>query len=420
VWYVSKYVAPPGKGSASGRGYLLMKELARSGDRVVIITSDSNELAQVPVLDRPYMHQSIDGMDLWWVRTLKYQVAKSARRILSWMDFEWRIFRMPKKELPTPDVLVVSSLSLLTILNGFLLRRRYGCRLVFEIRDIWPLTLTEEGGFRPSNPFVMLLAMIEWLGYRYSDAIVGTMPNLGEHVNKVLGHVRPVSCVPMGFDEQVHAEVLPLPAGYVADYIPEGKFIVAHVGSMGISNALDTFLECALQLRDRTNIHFLLVGDGDLRVAYQRRYGHLPNISFGVKVRKEIVQSVLQRCDLLYFATHVSEVWRYGQSLNKMIDYMLSGKPILASHTGFPSMINEADCGRFVPSGDVKALKNEIVRMTAMTPEARAEMGQRGRQWILAHRNYRALARDYRAILFPPVPQLLHEVNSECENTFRS
>lgn len=410
MWYVSKYVAPPGKGSAGGRGYLLMKELARVGDRVVIIASDSNQLAQMSALDRPYMHQSVDGMDLWLVRTLKYQVAKSARRILSWLDFEWRLFRMPKKELPNPDVLVISSLSLLTILNGFLLRRRYRCRLVFEIRDIWPLTLTAEGGFRRGNPFVMFLAIIEWLGYRYSDAIVGSMPNLGEHVNNVLGYERLVSCVPMGFDEQEHAEVLPLPAGYVADYIPEGKFIVAHIGSMGITNALDIFLECAMQLSGHANIHFLLVGDGDLRGTYEQRYGHLPNISFGAKVPKKMVQSLLRRCDLLYFSTHVSDVWKYGQSLNKMIDYMLSGKPIVASYTGFPSMINEADCGRFVPSGDVKALKDEIVRLATITPEARAEMGQRGRQWILAHRNYRALAQAYRAILFPLLLQPLNEV----------
>lgn len=413
VWYVSKYVVPPGKGSAGGRGYLLMKELAHLGNRVVIITSDSNQLAQVPALDRPYVHQAVDGMEIWWVRTLKYRVAKSTRRILSWLNFEWRLFRMPKKDLPVPDVVVISSLSLLTILNGFLLRRRYGCRLVFEIRDIWPLTLTEEGGFKPSNPFIKFLALIEWLGYRYADVVVGTMPNLGEHVKNVLGYARPVVCIPMGFDKQTELEVLPLPEDFARDYIPQGKFVVAHVGSMGIANALNTFLECASQLSDRTDIHFLLVGGGDLREEYQKRYGHLSNISFGAKVRKEMVQSVLQKCDLLYFSTHLSKVWRYGQSLNKVIDYMLSGKPILASYTGFPSMINEADCGRFVPSGDVKALKEEIVRLAAMNPEARSRMGQRGRQWILTHRSYQVLAGNYQTILFPLLSQSSNSIRED-------
>jgi len=57
---------------------------------------------------------------------------------------------MPKGQLPKPDVIVASSLSPLTVVNGFLLRKRYRCRLVFEIRDIWPLTITEEGASVPA------------------------------------------------------------------------------------------------------------------------------------------------------------------------------------------------------------------------------------------------------------------------------
>ena len=92
---------------------------------------------------------------------MKYSVAKSLRRILSWLDFEWRLFRLPKHQLPPPDVVVVSSLSLLTIVQGLFWRRRYKCRLVFEIRDIWPLTITEEGGFSPRNPLVLGLATVD-------------------------------------------------------------------------------------------------------------------------------------------------------------------------------------------------------------------------------------------------------------------
>lgn len=131
IWYVSKYVSPPAKTGAGGRGYLIMRELARMGHTCVIVTSDSNLLTQVPNMTAPYQLQLVDGMQLWWVRTLKYKVAKSAQRILSWLHFEWRLWRMPKGNLPKPDTIVVSSLSLLTIINGMWLRRRYRCRLVF-------------------------------------------------------------------------------------------------------------------------------------------------------------------------------------------------------------------------------------------------------------------------------------------------
>lgn len=401
VWYVSKYVAPPAKASAGGRGYLLMREIARMGYEVVIITSDSNQLAEVPTLTQPYLFQQVDGLQLCWIRTLKYQVAKSVRRILSWLDFEWRLLRLSKAQLPAPDVVVVSSLSLLTILNGFLLRRRYKCRLVLEIRDIWPLTITEEGGFSTRNPLVLALGFVEKVGYRHADAIVGTMPNLGEHVTHVLGQPRATHCIPMGVDELALSATQELPADYVEQYIPKHKFVVAHAGTIGITNALDTMLDCAKIMASDPRVHFLVVGEGPLRTQYQTKYGDLPNVTFAPRVPKQMVQSVLEKCDLLYFSVHVSTVWKYGQSLNKVIDYMLAGKPVVASYTGYPSMINEAQCGTYVPAGDVDALREEVLRYADMDPVERATIGNRGRAWILEHRRYEILARSYLSILIP-------------------
>jgi glycosyltransferase involved in cell wall biosynthesis len=370
------------------------------GCRSVIITSDSNQLAEVPVLDTPYLVQNSDGIQLYWIRTMKYSVAKSLRRIVSWLDFEWRLWLMPKDALPTPDVVVVSSLSLLTVLNGFLLRRRYKCRLVLEIRDIWPLTITEEGGFSRWNPLVLGLGLIEKLGYRYADAIVGTMPNLGEHVASVLGQPKLTHCIPMGVDEATLMAGSMLPTDYVDKHIPRGKFIVAHAGTIGITNALDTLLNCAESMHDDPRVHFLVVGEGDLRTHYQQKYAHLTNLTFAPRVPKQMVQAVLSHCDLLYFSVHVSRVWKYGQSLNKVIDYMLSSKPVVASYTGYPSMINEADCGSYVPAGDVTALRREVQRYAVMDVTQREAIGRRGREWILAHRRYETLAKNYMPILF--------------------
>ncbi len=402
IWYVSKYVAPSAKASAGGRGYLIMREMACMGHECVIITSNSNQLAEVPDMDEPYRLQQVDGLQLWWVNTLKYQVAKSLRRILSWLDFEWRLWRMPKATLPKPDAIIVSSLSLLTIINGFLLRQRYRARLVFEIRDIWPLTITEEGGFSPHNPLVLGLGWLEKWGYRNADEVVGTMPNLGEHVAEVLGFTMPTHCIPMGVTEDSFGEGESLADGYADKYIPKNKFIVAHVGTIGITNALDTLLNCAQAMKYNVSVHFLVVGEGDLRVQYQKKYAHLSNLTFAPRVPKTMVQAVLRRCDLLYFSVNASKVWRFGQSLNKVIDYMLAGKPVVASYSGFPSMINEADCGSFVPAGDVQALRQEFERYLQMPNSLREAIGKRGRDWLLANRRYSKLAQDYQSILLDP------------------
>ncbi|HDZ9145125.1 TPA: glycosyltransferase, partial [Vibrio cholerae] len=134
---------------------------------------------------------------------------------------------------------------------------------------------------------------------------------------------------------------------------------------------------------------------------YSSKYGHLSNVVFAPKVNKDQVQAVLSHCDLVYFSVFPSKVWEYGQSLNKVIDYMLSGKPILASYYGYPSMINEAECGYFVPSGDSDSLKDKIVELSQMPKSLRNELGQRGRDWLFTNRTYKHLSIQFSKILFP-------------------
>lgn len=399
VWYVSKYVTLPQSGDPLGRGYALMREIAQQGHDSVIVMSDSMGKLNAPKAELAYSIESVDGMTLAWVRTIKYTSSKSLRRIASWLDFERALLRLPTSQLPAPDVVVVSCPSLLTILNGFRLRRKLRCRLVFEVRDIWPLTITEEGGYSERNLIVRALAAIEKAAYERSDVIVGTMPNLGLHVENVTGVAKPTYCVPMGIDSAAYRESAKLPQVYVEKHIPKDQFTVVYAGSIGIANALDPLFACAESMRDVAGVHFLVVGEGELLEQYERDYGHLPNVTFAPRVPKGQVHDLLTRCDLLYLSVHKSRVWDYGLSHNKLIDYMASGRPIVASYSGRPSMINEADCGTFVPAGDPAALQAEVERYRAMSPADRAEVGARGRDWLLANRDYRRLASEYLDIL---------------------
>lgn len=395
IWYISKYIAPASAARVGARGFLLLKEFARRGHSATLITSDSNHLVIAPVLTTPVFQCEEDGVNVLWLRTKKYVGVRSLGRVLSWLDFERRLWKMPKKRLDAPDVIIVSSLSLLTIVNGFLLKRKYKCKLIFEIRDIWPMVLTETGRLSPFNPFVIFLQWIERFGYKKSDLIVGTMPNLGEHVESVLGFKRPVVCVPQGVDAALLSPPDSLSPEFVDQYIKKDKLVICHAGSIGADNALETLVACAHQMQDRPDIHFLIVGEGDLKVHFQEQTKGLGNITFAPRVEKSQVQSVLSYADIVYFAVHASPIWRFGQSLNKVVDYMLSGKPIIASYTGYPSMLNEAECGSYVPAGDVAALRTEIERFATLSEEERSAIGGRGRAWLLENRTYEKLADDY-------------------------
>lgn len=400
IWYISKYFAPSTINSDGGRGWLLMQEFASNGYRPIVITSDSNNLIELPEFEKKVTIHKQSGVELVWLKTLKYNLAKSLKRLLSWFHFEWNVFCLDKKELSNPDVIIVSSLSLLTIVNGAILKRRYKCKLVFEIRDIWPLTLVEEGGFHRYNPFVLFLSMIERWGYKKSDQIVGTMPNLGEHVKAVLGYRKDVACIPMGVSPSMLVNKQDVSQDYIDKYLRPNFFNVVHAGTVGITNSLDTLFEAASILKDDPYIRFVIVGDGALKDSYLEKYGHLRNLIFAPRVEKNQVQSVLSKAHVVYFSVFNSRVWDFGQSLNKVVDYMLSSKPVLASYSGYPSMLNEANCGFYVPAEDVESLVKKIKELSLMSAVELDEIGRRGREWIMANRTYDKLGRDYLNLLF--------------------
>ncbi len=402
IWYLCKYVETPGTTSPGSRGYSLMAELARLGAEVTVFCSDSGHHfwgGQGVVGDGTPAESEHARLSLIRIRTCKYSRQRSLRRVLSWLDFEFRLLMMSKATFVKPNVIIASSLSLLTVVTGLLLSLRYRCRLIFEVRDIWPLTLVAEGGFSKTNPLIVLLSLVEWAGYRWSDLVVGTMPNLAEHVGRVVAYPPPVHCIPIGFDERFQPGPIGSDAGEAVPTCLDGKFIIGYSGSFGVSNALETLLDCAASLVQEERIHFLLMGDGDLRPHYEARFGKLRNVSFLPSVPRDRVFRFLERCDVLYFAARRSEVWRYGQSLNKLIDYMLAGKPIVCSYSGYMSMINEAQCGIVVPAEDVVALRSEILRIVDLGSQARREMGERARQWVIANRSYATLGSQYHDLI---------------------
>jgi len=368
------------------------------GYKTIVICSDSSHLLNFPQFKSTYTKEVFDGVDTWWIKTIKYVGAKSIRRMISWIDFELKLFFMDKRKLPRPDVVIVSSLSLFTIINGYFLKKKYKCKLIFEVRDIWPLSITEASNFKASNPLIKLLAWIEKFGYKNADVLVGTMPNLKEHAEKITGNSLQCFCIPQGVDMNLYASPAPLPKGYAEQYIPRDKFIVAYAGSIGRTNSLETIIECAKQLSHNDNIHFLFIGSGDLLSFFKSETESYNNITFAPKVKRGQVQTILAQCDLMYDSVMDLKLYHYGLSRNKWIDYLYSGKPLLASYSGFPSMLNEAKCGQFIPAEDQKSLKKAILYYSALSTEELNDIGLRGKQWLISNRTFDKLALDYREL----------------------
>jgi glycosyltransferase involved in cell wall biosynthesis len=399
IWFISKYASPPLYAKAPSRLFFLAKEAKKIGNDVRLITSDANHFTSIPITGKLYNFEHHEGVDITWIKTKKYKKTASIDRILSWLDFEWKLFRMPLKKVSKPDVVIVSSLSIFTILYGYYLKKKFKSFLVFEIRDIWPLTLIEEGGFSKWHPLSLIIGYVEKFGYRNSDLIVGTMPNLKQHVlNKGITN-KPVFCSPLGFEPNNYIEEDLSQNNPFDKLIPEDKVIIGYAGSMGISNGLDIFIEAIKSMNSYTNIHFLLVGSGDLKEKFQNSLSENTNVTFLPRIEQNNVKYFLNICDILYLSTLSSKVWDYGQSMNKVVEYMLAAKPIIATYTGFPSMINEANCGIFLNTTNYQDLINTFLKYAQMSNIDRVALGKNGRNWIFENRMYNKLASSYLEII---------------------
>jgi glycosyltransferase involved in cell wall biosynthesis len=395
IWFISKYASPPSYAKVPSRLFYLAKEAKKLGNDVRLITSDANHFTSIPETGKVYNYENQGTVDIVWIKTKKYKKTASIERILSWLDFEWKLFKMQLKKVSRPDVVIISSLSIFTILYGYFLKKKFKCFLIFEIRDIWPLTIIEEGGFSKFHPLSIIIGLIEKFGYRNSDLIVGTMPNLEAHVNKRIKILKPVFCSPLGFDTENYLEkelLLNNPFDYL---VSSDKVIVGYAGSLGLANGLDIFFETIKLMESNTNIHFIIVGSGDLENKFRNETSSLKNLTFLSRIEHKQVNNFLQICDILFVSTKQSIVWNYGQSMNKIVEYMLAAKPIIAIYDGFPSMINDANCGVFISKRDPEILKIEFLKFATLTKQDLHKIGENGRKWIIENRTYSKLAIEY-------------------------
>lgn len=397
IWYISKY-ANIKKYGADTRHASFCEEFAKAGHKVRLITSNSSHLYNnLPKFKNHYYDEISNNFNVTWVNTLKYSKATSIKRICSWLWFDFFVLMMAfKKKYEKPDVVIASSLSLFTVLTGCFYKRFYKAKFIFEVRDIWPQTLIDLKGFSSNHPLIWLLNKIERLGYKYSDAIVGTMPGLKLHVENEVGLGSKVYCIPQGVNLAFYDNSQQkLSEEYVEQYIPKDKFIVTYTGTFGEANALEYIIEAAKKLKHTSKIHFLLVGEGYLKEDLKDNASELTNITFAPKVVKEQVQHLLSLSDLLVASVRDEKIYKYGMSLNKFIDYMYAKKPIVCMYSGYPSMVNEAKCGEFTPAENSNEFASVIKKYQLITPLDRQQIGELGYKFLISERSFGVLSKRY-------------------------
>jgi glycosyltransferase involved in cell wall biosynthesis len=393
IWVINFFAGNPESGWGE-RHYYFAKYWKESGFKVKIISSSFNHLSnKLPVVSGSlFTEENYNGIDFIWVKSPVYN-PKSFTRFVSMLVFAWNVLRLPIEKFGKPSTVIVSSMPVFPIWSGLRMKRKWNCRLLFEIRDIWPLTLQLLGNKSNFHPAVIFLGWFEKIGYRNSDVVVSLLPNAQKHFNKIAKKEVPFSYIPNGIDyTQLDSEKIPQE---LESKIPKGKFIIGYAGTIGLANALEFFVGAAELLKDDPRFHFVIVGDGYLKADLERQTSGWSNITFFEKIRKNQVQNLLTFFDVCFVGRNNTPLFQFGVSANKYFDYMLAEKPILDSNNLIKDPVELSGCGIIVSPDSSESIRDGIEEFFSLTTEERNRMGSLGKAYVLKEHNIEILAKRY-------------------------
>lgn len=383
------------------RPYQFALEWVKGGHNVTIVAASYSHVRFTqPQCLQAITTEEIQGIRYVWVRTPPYQ-GNGLRRIINMFSFSWQLY-LNALPHPAPDVVMDSSTYPFTIYGAARIARKYGAKLIFEVHDLWPLTPMELGGYSRWHPFILLMQAAENYAYTHADAVVSMLPNALDYM---VQHGLPPQRfyhIPNGINMAEWTTHGELPAEHqklLSMLRQHGLRIVGYVGSHGISNALEVLLETARRLNNE-QIAFVLVGQGPLKEQLQARAHDLPHVFFLPPVPKTCLPVLFHHMDLLYIGWNKNPLYRFGISPNKLLDYMMAAKPVIHSVEAANDLVAESQCGLSVPAEDPEAVATAIITLTQMSPADLEQMGQRGRDYVLAHHDYRVLAQKFLDLVY--------------------
>lgn len=392
---ISKYTILPQFG-APNRQYFISKYLSQQPDTDVLLIGSKSTLAPVPCFKGLYHSVSDGHLEMVTLNGPVVDPGFNLKRLRSWFVFEFNIFRFRERILAfKPDVVIVSSLSILTFLTGIFLKKWLRIPLVIEVRDIHPLTIIEVGKKSPYNPAIIFLKLVEKFGYKNADLIVSPLPNADEHIRTVIKKEFNFYWLPQGVDLKFYEQpVKKLPVELIER--KPGDFIIGYAGTLGKANALDVIFEAAVSIqKSHPHIKFVFIGDGPLKNDFREKYKNLENIYFVPAVSKIDLQQVLEKVDIVINTWLNIPIYRFGINPNKWVDYMYAAKPLLVAFSGYTSIIEEEGCGIVVPAENTGALVKGIIQFSEMPAVELEMMGKRGKHYLIGNLSYENLTADF-------------------------
>lgn len=401
IWLINQYASTPETGMG-GRHYYLAEELAKKGYKVYVIAAAYTHLLRhPPIMSKDVEIEKInDNFNFVWIKLPHYSEAHSKQRVFNWFNFAWKIKKLKNLSLYKPDLILYSSPSPFGYMGAKSLANSYNCPFVFEVRDIWPLTLLELGGYSRKHPFIKFMQYIEDTAYKNSDFVVSNLANAVEHMQNRGMETSKFRWIPNGFSLSEVISKDPLDEDVVVK-IPKNKFIIGYTGTIGVANALDDLINAANLAKEYKDIHFILVGNGKEKeelVAKVVELG-LDNITFIDGIPKKQIQSILALFDTCYIGWHNNPLYQFGIAPNKLPEYLYSGKPIIHAFSGYGDPVKISKSGVTVHAENPDAIFAGILELYHMTEDQRKILGENGKKFAIEKFDYSQLANEILSFL---------------------
>lgn len=176
-----------------------------------------------------------------------------------------------------------------------------------------------------------------------------------------------------------------------AQYIGTISSIVAYEG-------LDDLVSAFAQVRQsNTQVKLLIVGDGVVLPSLKRQaeeLGILEHCIFPGRVDRALAPTYHQAMNIFVVPRKDLDVTRNVTPL-KPVEASASARPVIASDLpALRELVHDGFNGQIVPTENPAALAEAITKLLA-DPQRQQELGQAGREWVLADRTWEANARKY-------------------------
>jgi len=395
IWVFNQYASAPKYSTGAGeRHFYIAKNIKNKLLTFTIFSSSFNHLfVEQPKVTKKFTEEIIDNITFCWVKTLQYgRSSTSMLRIISLFQFMFKLFFIPKDRFGKPDMIIISSMSMFPIYSALWYKMRFpNLKIIFEIRDLWPLTLIKLAKHHKWHPFVILLSITEKIAYNKSDYIISLLPNANKYIQTVINNKFNYQWIPNGSIINENKSII--------NYKMPNGFIVGYCGTLTTAMSIEIFIDVVKDLSHNYPIYGFILGDGPIKKELLKRANNNKNLIFHKKVKKDYVNSYMSQCDLFYIGWRNVDLYQYGVSANKYSDYMLAGKPIISSGEIFNDPVKISGSGKSIKSEDFDALKNTILEFYHMNENDRKQIGRKGKEYFNKYLNIDIISNKYEELI---------------------